>query len=216
MIEDDREKILASIRRGLRGTERPSAGRSAKSPLLTEPDADFASRFAHFKAELSALGGEAATAGSETDLADIVTAKKTGAIFVYDDIRTGYGTFTSLLTESREARFGLEFGRGYDKREAASFESAVTGCVACIAETGSAVIKTDMRLPAALATSLFVVAEERQLLGSLDELFTDRFGNFEGSNLLLITGPSRTADIEKELVTGVHGPKEVTVVFVQR
>jgi L-lactate dehydrogenase complex protein LldG len=217
-MQDDREKVLASIRRGLRGLDKYSADRSPKSPLMIKIGSGFESCFARFKSELYALGGEAVVVPNETEAAEYVSSKmaKRTEVFIYEDIGSNRQQFASLISESRQARFGPDFGKGYDKREAAAFDCAVTGCVACVAETGTVVIEPDMRLPAALATQLFVVAEEEQLLPSLDELFTDRFSKFEGSNLFLITGPSRTADIEKELVTGVHGPKNVSVIFVQR
>ncbi len=217
-MEDDREKVFASIRRALRGLDKFSANRSSKSPLIAEIATGFGSRFAQFKSELSALGGEAVVVGSEAAAAEFISARmaQDAQVFIYDDIRTSRTAFTSLITESRQARFALEFGEGYDKREAATFDCALTGCLACVAETGTVVIRSDMRLPAALATQLFIIAGEDQLIPTLDELFTDRYGKFQGSNLFLITGPSRTADIEKELVTGVHGPKDVLVIFVER
>ena len=62
------------------------------------------------------------------------------------------------------------------------------------------------------------IVERGQVLPSLDELFAllrERFGSGDiESYMNIITGPSRSADIEYQLVTGVHGPGEVHMVIV--
>ena len=59
------------------------------------------------------------------------------------------------------------------------------------------------------------VIEARQIVADLFALFS-RYEHEElPSNLTLITGPSKTGDIELELTTGVHGPGQWHVIIVR-
>ncbi len=216
-MEDDREKIFASIRRRLRGNDAFKAERDARSPLINPVGKGFDTLFTKFKSELSALGGEAVAVDSETAAAKFVAdhTDEKDLVFLYDDVKETKPDFSAALTGSRRVRSETGSDGSYGKEELAQIDCAVSGCLMCIAETGTVVINTASRLPAALAASLFVILDSNLLLPSLDELFTDTLSNFDGSSLFLITGPSRTADIEKQLVKGVHGPKRVCVIFLQ-
>jgi L-lactate dehydrogenase complex protein LldG len=97
--------------------------------------------------------------------------------------------------------------------------AAVTGATALIAETGSIVCESASALPrgASLIPPLhIVVAGEDQILPDLWDYFAAlaRRGASLPSAVSLITGPSKTADIEGVLVTGVHGPADVCIVLV--
>ena len=97
----------------------------------------------------------------------------------------------------------------------------VTGVDYAISETGTCVIIPRAgvsRLVSLLPPVHIALVERRQVLPSLDELFTLRRDDFVNGNLgsymNLITGPSRSADIEYKLITGVHGPREVHMVLI--
>lgn len=213
-MADSREKILASIRRGLRTSEKFDAKRDAKSPLKSISKKDFDSLFKKFDLELKKLGGEAIVFADEESAGKFVADHAGESTFVCDKSAPWYVHFAK--NHQKPVQASLDFDFGYDKRKVAIFDSAVSPCVACVAETGTVVIANVMRLPPALATRLFIIAEPGKLIPSLDELFSEDHKKFPGSNLFLITGSSRTADIEKELVTGVHGPKEIYVIFISR
>ena len=97
----------------------------------------------------------------------------------------------------------------------------LTGVDYAIAETGSAVIVARQgasRLVSLLPPVHVAIVEHGQALPSLDDLFAllrERFGAGDVESYMnIITGPSRSADIEYQLVTGVHGPGEVHMVIV--
>ena len=97
----------------------------------------------------------------------------------------------------------------------------LTGVDYAIAETGSCAIiarQGASRLVSLLPPVHVAVVELGQVLPSLDELFAllrERFGEGDAESYMnIITGPSRSADIEYQLVTGVHGPGEVHMVIV--
>ena len=97
----------------------------------------------------------------------------------------------------------------------------ITGVDYAIAETGSAVLlprKGVSRVVSLVPPVHIAIVESGQVLPSLDELFTLRRQDFLdgdiGSYLNLISGPSRSADIEYQLVTGVHGPGEVHMILL--
>jgi L-lactate dehydrogenase complex protein LldG len=97
----------------------------------------------------------------------------------------------------------------------------ITGVDYAIAETGSCVLlagKGVSRLVSLLPPVHVAVVERGQVLPSLDELFvlhrSDLLGGEPASYMNIISGPSRSADIEQTLVTGVHGPREAHLLLL--
>jgi len=95
----------------------------------------------------------------------------------------------------------------------------ITGVYAAVAETGSLVLASGPDEPRSfsLLPSIHIAVVERsQIVADLFDLFDAFPGPSPAlpSCLSLITGPSKTGDIELRLVTGVHGPGELHVVVV--
>jgi L-lactate dehydrogenase complex protein LldG len=98
----------------------------------------------------------------------------------------------------------------------------VTWARALIAETGSAVLPGDDAAPRRdsllVRHHLILVRAQdiyRDLAAYLATLPAQRLHQMLGSHLTLITGPSRTADVEKVLVVPAHGPAKVTIGIVR-
>ncbi len=125
----------------------------------------------------------------------------------------------------KEAELGDLFSDLFLKsnyRDLATADAAITTCEALIARTGSILLSSAQlsgRTTSVYAETHICVAFTDQLVYDVRDglqLIKDKYGNKIPSLVTFATGPSRTADIEKTLVVGVHGPKEVYVFLVER
>ena len=92
-----------------------------------------------------------------------------------------------------------------------------------LAETGSLMLETSVQQPRTLSLVPpvnIVVVRESDLLADFNQLVGSEYwqqkmaGETKPTNLLLVSGPSKTADIQQTLAFGAHGPKELIVILI--
>jgi L-lactate dehydrogenase complex protein LldG len=97
----------------------------------------------------------------------------------------------------------------------------ITACDALVAQTGSVVLTARSaggRALSVLPPHHVVIAQADQLVPDLPaafDLLYSKYGNLYPSFATFITGPSRTGDIERILVLGAHGPRNLTVIVIR-
>ncbi len=222
-----REKILARIREGLREPgPRPGAhdhgaasrvGASHQPPSRWLPHVGqtqeewvqaFEAASIGLKTEFHWLAGEAFLAPCLADLRD----------------REGWARIASHrgpLADRAVAAVGLPAlltDGGYDVHELEKCDAGISECDFLIAQTGSVMLTARSgggRGLSVLPPHHVVIARRDQLLPDLPSGYAAMKKKYDGawpSLITLITGPSRTGDIERILVLGAHGPKKLTVV----
>lgn len=208
-----RDFILHRVRTAVgRGTAQ--APGAAPEVELRVPELPLERRIAMFAAALEKLGGRTFVAGSPEEARDYAGRLLEGrravasnaplladlGLTALEGVRSGFSTALEL----RQALEGADVG--------------ITGADYALADTGSLVLlssATEPRLISLLPPVHLAVISKDRLLTGLDELvrvLPDPAALT--SALVIITGPSRTADIEQILVRGVHGPREVHVLLV--
>jgi L-lactate dehydrogenase complex protein LldG len=212
-----REQILGDIRRALKRAAgqlpifeaAPLAAPTMRIPLADRNlDADL------FGQKLENLGGKvfrvANTSGVVPAISGLLAQKSavaSNAPFLRKCGITGLPQVHAAFTEREEL-----------KAACAAADIGITSVDYALAATGSFVMissHNEARLVSLLPPAHIAIIPRSRILANLDELLSivplpaDR-----SSSMVLITGPSRTADIEQILVRGVHGPGEVYAVIV--
>ncbi|NHN35810.1 LUD domain-containing protein [Pseudomaricurvus alcaniphilus] len=100
-----------------------------------------------------------------------------------------------------------------------SVPAAITGSRCAIAATGSIVLWPDASEPRSLSLVPplhIVVVEQSAIYNDFGELIRkQRWSEQLPTNAVLISGPSKTADIQQTLAYGAHGPRELVVLLVE-
>ena len=98
-------------------------------------------------------------------------------------------------------------------------DSAITSTRGGIAETGSLILwpsPEEPRLMSLIPPIHIAVLHAKTIYNTFWDAMTKEFWDSKmPSNVLLISGPSKTADIEQTLVYGVHGCKELIILLIQ-
>jgi len=111
--------------------------------------------------------------------------------------------------------FGIPFQQSPELPK--NVEVGITGCEFLIAHTGSVMVSSAQkggRQMFVYPPLHIVIAHKNQLVDYLEKAYFGIHKKYKDgfpSQIALITGPSRTADIEKTLVLGAHGPRELRV-----
>lgn len=109
---------------------------------------------------------------------------------------------------------------GYELAALESCEAGLTECESLIAQTGSVVVSArgaGGRALSVLPPHHVVLARRSQLAPDLSvalERVQKKLAGEFASMVSIITGPSRTGDIERILVLGAHGPKRLTILLM--
>ncbi|HZT30447.1 MAG TPA: lactate utilization protein [Bryobacteraceae bacterium] len=208
-----RENILHKVRTAL-GRSAGQAPAPPPAARLRLPEMDADARVNSLMAKVAALAGKTRRVDSPQAARDYVAA-------LLDGRRTVASNAPFLAECGITALAGVRSGISAreDLRQAcASADLGVTCADYALADTGTLVMlssREEARLISLLPPVHVAVVPQARILTGLDELFTLLPRPAEQtSSMVLITGPSRTADIEQILVRGVHGPGEIHVVVV--
>ncbi|MBO9563759.1 MAG: LUD domain-containing protein [Niastella sp.] len=209
-ISPARESILKKIRKALtQSTPLPfpqSEGNSSVfQPSQQELEVQFAEQFSRLQGKFVFCLNQQELA---VQLQQVLAHNKWDKIYCRED----------KLRSDLSAGGFTHFNHG----DVASCDAAITTCEWLVARTGSIVMSAGQqsgRTVSVYAPVHICIAYTNQLVYDIRDGLQqakEKYGANLPSLITFATGPSRTADIEKTLVVGVHGPKEVYVFLVDQ
>jgi L-lactate dehydrogenase complex protein LldG len=209
-VSSSKEKILKKIREALSNPVPLPFPKSEGNSSVFKPQSEELEII--FAEEFTNLLGKFAFCVNETDaknqIKELIKQQKWSNVYCVED---------QFLDLSNKEEFPE-----VNQASLPNCDAAITGCHYLIARTGAIVMSSAQqsgRTASAYAPVHICVSYVDQLVfDTRDALkgLKSKFGNNLPSFITFAAGPSRTADIEKTLVVGVHGPREVYLFLIDK
>ena len=178
--------------------------------------------FPHFQQRLSSAGGECHSVASLTEAVEIIAthpALTAHQIVIPPNFgqHPKWGAILPRLSEK-----GITIHEAGSPVSVADAPAGLSGAELAVSETGSILLaenSLEARVVGMLTLAHFVLVSENRLVPMLDDAAPilqqlTRAGTDQRHYMSFVTGPSRTADIERTLTIGVQGPKTLCVLIV--
>ena len=222
-MSNGRETILSNIKKALKtASQIPELYNDEEEQLTKEIIANRPKTkeqlWKRFGEELQAVDGEFQLFENSDNVAGYIAdfLKKNN----YKQLSISGDEICQQVAEKIKAKYGgIEIVQATsfsgEDRKANLAEIAVSLVAAdwAMAETGSVVVTYEQSrtsYPHFLAETVFAIAHYERIAADIFELFKN-IKPEQAKNMVIISGPSRTADIEKILILGAHGPRQFIV-----
>ncbi|MEA3511286.1 MAG: LUD domain-containing protein [Actinomycetota bacterium] len=216
-----REAFLSRVRSAIDQSTIPENPETDPGPLVPDlPPVDLIERFA---TALETVSGTLHVGEGLPAIDHIVERYGPGSLLAWDDealpitgaserfLDVGCSLTDGIVPSSTD-------GRADHQRRYFDVKYGLTGAEAAFAETGSVVVRSGpgrSRMASLIPLIHVVLLPADQIYRSPMHWLAEPGSNAAGAaNVVYITGPSRTADIEQKLTLGVHGPRELHVVLI--
>lgn len=215
----DRDLFLGRVGKAVMSARLPDAPRVPEALPLMPPE-DLVGLFRERAQKVDAVvHGPVSALGVPKTVAGIASGHRARTFMAWDDLPAP-GVVSNLAAAGLD-RIGhevpsvsrIEHQMGYR-----DLDLGITGAEAGLAESGSVALLHGRGRPrmASLVPSAHVaVLEISRIHRTISHWARQHPMAGDSANLVLVTGPSRTGDIELELNLGVHGPKHVHIILMR-
>ncbi|WP_425148663.1 LutC/YkgG family protein [Deinococcus sp.] len=205
MSGEARLDILTRINRATSG-QKTALERLPITPS-TRPQAEIVAQFAEYAAEYRAHVQHASDSGVPGVLAALLAGKR---VLVPEGVPADWLTVLNAAPDS-----------GHSHADLTRFDAVLTMCAVAIAETGTVVLDhgpgQGRRALTLIPDQHVCLVRAEQVVDSVPEAVAAlQSAITAGRPLTWISGPSATSDIELSRVEGVHGPRRLDLIIVER
>jgi len=226
-MSSSRDKILDAVKKAVKvPSDLPAIPEGINEKIAKSLESitprDYTGLRDQFAKELDLVSGEFVIVKSERELVSHLSgdmkSKNYSSLAVSDDksIQNIASQIEKNLPEA-EYIFPVDLDPGQKKNKLAKTSAALVHIDFAVADVASLAVlqdNTNSLYIHYLPDCVYVIIKPEQLVANLFELFA-KVPKEQAKNMLLVTGPSRTADIEKTLVLGAHGPRRLVVYWLE-